>query len=393
MSRALPMLGAILVSAPLSDLACAHAQRSPSASVTADVDSTPVAMELLANVPFVRVLLNGRGPFLFMVDTGATITALDKGLVAELGLTLERNSGGTGMRDASAVALLPEGTVQIDEITVGKTRFKGIRAVVLALREPKALRRFSFAGVLGLNLFRGTTLILDYPALALSVALAPLAPADGRQIFRTFRADTGWIGVDVEVAGATRGFVLDSGAPEGIAMSLDMARRHRFQSEFKWVGQSLSAGNVVLEDKVARLQGDAVLGRYVLHQPAVLLANQPGIGGALLRQFKVTIDLESERVELERAGDEPIPTNSWRVFGVKADYTGPRPLIVETHPGLPAATLLRAGDIVTKIDGVDSSGVDGLFDGILQERDVLHLTIQRAGAIVIVDLPATRIPP
>jgi clan AA aspartic protease (TIGR02281 family) len=91
---------------------------------SAAADQGPVPLRIIADV-----MINGRGPFHFMFDTGATQTVISDTTVTRLGLEsdlakLVRVQGVNGH------VLAPE--IQIDSLTIGSLQFRHIDVPVLA---------------------------------------------------------------------------------------------------------------------------------------------------------------------------------------------------------------------------------------------------------------------
>src|SRR3954464_15008351 len=88
------LLLAIVVSGALMS-----AQGAPAALTRIDVPpgGTTVPMLDLGGRPMVEVRINGKGPYAVILDTGASVTAIDETLVKELGL--DSQSSGTFQAD------------------------------------------------------------------------------------------------------------------------------------------------------------------------------------------------------------------------------------------------------------------------------------------------------
>ena len=104
----------------------------------------------------VPVLVNGRGPHHFVIDTGATTTTLDNELASVLGLEA---SGALRMVTAGGGFTAPTGIV--DELMIGVLRVTSVRVSWMSLAE---LRREEgrIAGVIGQDILRRHTLTIDY---------------------------------------------------------------------------------------------------------------------------------------------------------------------------------------------------------------------------------------
>jgi len=174
------MLSRLLVSAALlagSSTALAQAQVAPPDPATA-VDNTTQTEDVRfkndsAERMTVPVLLSGKGPYRFLVDTGANRTAVSRQVASALRLTAGE---GASLHDAAGVSTIATATVP----TLQLTR-KEIRNVDAALLESVNM---GADGILGTDSLRSQRVLFDFEAQTLSIV--PSAMPD-------FRAEPGTI--------------------------------------------------------------------------------------------------------------------------------------------------------------------------------------------------------
>ncbi len=99
----------------------------------------------------VQARVNGRGPFAFMVDTGANSSVIASEIVDQLGLTRGPRAEMHGIAGAQTVD-----TVRIDQLAVGRRIRKAMTLSVL----PRAT--LGADGILGLEWLGRSSLLLDY---------------------------------------------------------------------------------------------------------------------------------------------------------------------------------------------------------------------------------------
>jgi predicted aspartyl protease len=106
----------------------------------------------------VAVHVNGEGPWDFVLDTGATMTCVDRDLVERLGLPTRRGmvGVGAGVEGTGRLEL-----VRVDSIRVGAARGFGLTACVVDLAHLEPLGA-SVHGLLGLNFLREFRMTLDF---------------------------------------------------------------------------------------------------------------------------------------------------------------------------------------------------------------------------------------
>jgi predicted aspartyl protease len=131
-------------------------------------DEASVPMDLSQAVPVVTVTIGGKGPYRFLVDTGAAGHGRVTPALAEaLGLT---PSGEVIAGDGSGRTQTRK-TYRIETLELGNVRFSGVELAEVPLPRGRLQR---IDGILGLGLFAGHTLVLDYPSARLSLSRTPL---------------------------------------------------------------------------------------------------------------------------------------------------------------------------------------------------------------------------
>jgi len=113
----------------------------------------------------VPVFLNGEGPYAFVLDTGATLTCVDRSLAEKLGLPARRGGTGVGIGIGRPGRV---GLVGIDSIRLGQTRAIDLLACVLDLNHLGAVG-IEIDGLLGLNFLKPFRITLDFPGQELIV--------------------------------------------------------------------------------------------------------------------------------------------------------------------------------------------------------------------------------
>lgn len=279
-----------------------------------------VPITFRGSLPVVEVMVNGKGPFLFTIDTGAGLQAdLDSALVAQLKL---QPSGKVPGGDPSGRNAQEYDTVAIDSIALGSVEFHNVTAISRARRmSPNAPR---VDGILGFSLFKDYLFTLDYPGKRLRLERRELPEANGADILN-FDDPRHVPVVDLSVGNTKIKAHIDSGnmmggfvLPEALVNTLNLL------SQPVTVGRAQTVNNEI-EIKQARLSDSIRLGRFEFSQPTIsfpALAADANIGLMILRDFVLSFDQKNKRVRLER----PAPrTESVAVIEVPPalkDYVG-----------------------------------------------------------------------
>jgi len=170
------MLGLAGVLAAVAVVAGARAE-DPVPSTPATATATAEAPETLklSQDPTLRltlaVMVNGRGPFEFLVDTGSDRTVISRELAASLDLptgATVRISEDSGMDEAS--------TVLIDRLEIGARVIRSIEAPALAAENIGA------AGMLGVDALRDLHVVMDFKAMHMSSSPSRAEAYDPRTI-------------------------------------------------------------------------------------------------------------------------------------------------------------------------------------------------------------------
>ncbi len=244
-------------------------------------------MEVLHGKPYVLALVNGRGPFRFILDTGTGGDAIvTSELVSILNLP---EAGKVRLNDPSGKGGRSASLRLIDTLSIAGGEFHAIKAV----EHPLINAEGSCDGVLGFTLFKNVLLTIDYPASRVTFAEGHLLP-DGGVSVHPFRMPDGVPITDLTIGTVLIGALLDSGGaglslPERILNQLHLSSA---PTEFAH-GQSLSTRFPI---KVARLATNVRLGDITFDRPwieinpAFPLAN---FGSIPMQHFTVTFDQQS----------------------------------------------------------------------------------------------------
>ncbi|HEX8622177.1 MAG TPA: retropepsin-like aspartic protease [Allosphingosinicella sp.] len=254
-------------------------------------DETRLAMDLSQSVPIVSVTIGGKGPFRFLVDTGAGGHGrITPALAEALALT---PSGEATAGDGSGRTQTRK-TYRIDSLELGQVRFSGVELSEVPLPRGRLQR---IDGVLGLGLFASHTLVLDYPRAALSLSRASLpagAPA--------YTPDPRGLVMPVSIGAETIPAHIDTGnALAPLILPTEVAERLPRRGEPRVTGRAATAMST-MEVREVDISGPVRVAGVTL---PITAATYPALGengnlgskafaGAVLR-----IDQRSRRLQIE----------------------------------------------------------------------------------------------
>lgn len=150
----------VLVAAAATTAGCVVAGPS-----RGDVEAEPGAVAFDLTGPggaalTVPVTINGKGPYPFVLDTGATVTCVDESLVADLSLP---DAGGPVAFGGTVTGLGRMRLVSLESVTVGDATVRDLQGCAVDLA-PMRQAGVEVQGLLGLNFLREYRLTVDFPS-------------------------------------------------------------------------------------------------------------------------------------------------------------------------------------------------------------------------------------
>lgn len=250
---------------------------------------------------FVDVLVNGKGPYSFLVDSGADRSVIGAGLAGRLALPVEANVMVRGMAGTS-----PATTVLIDTLSIGSSRIDGIVA-------PALPERFMGAqGIIGIDALADQRLLLDFDKRTVIIqdSRQPQMREEGEIVVTARRRKGQLIITQASVDGDRTYAVIDTGSELTIGNSAMLRRALRGRSKppmqtislISVTGASFSAevttlaelrvGGVLLKNVTVAFTDAPPFELFGLEkQPALLL------GTDLLKNFKrLSLDFRNRKV-------------------------------------------------------------------------------------------------
>jgi predicted aspartyl protease len=306
-------------------------------------------LKLMDRLPLVEVRINGRGPFLLVLDTGASLTALDRRVATQLGLDPHKSvtvSGATlgGVQTAEVVEL---GTLDL-----GGGRFSGVEAVVVDLGFVVEGHR-SVDGLLGFGVFEGCLLTLDYPAGTVTLEPGELPNRADDDVIPFLKAQ-GVPRVRLPLAGRSVTVTVDSGANGCLTLPRSLRKRVPFQAPPVAMGR-IQRATEDPEATLARLDGTLKIGPHSVKDPLVRLAGRAGVmGSQILQHFVVTFDQKHSRVRFARDSEEPVTVPPVMSRGLYTELRGGEPVVADVVPGTEADKAgVQVGDRVIRVNGYE----------------------------------------
>lgn len=362
--------------------------------------SKPLAQfpfQLLANAVFIEAKLNGKGPFLFSLDTGSSNTVIASELVGELGIATGQTFASTGAgSDTNRAA------------TIDRLEFElpgGIRSTVtdgaaLSMSGLWPLLGKRFYGSIGFDVLHPYVVEIDYAARTVRLfdpaTYVPSAHFLAAHMYGLYDPQVdGAIEVPGQPPIPVR-LTLDTGAG-GTIVSSPLVDKYDLVRATGRVTKTLDKGVGGAEptEVMARLSAIRI-GQHVLHRPLVALsrdkmgslANEAisvNMGGNILPRFTVVIDYPGKRVALipNRHFPEPFRSDASGLL-LSADSDDFHKFTVDSViPGSPAAqAALQPGDVIFAADGKPAAAyaLFELEDVLKSDGKQIRLSVRRGDA-------------
>lgn len=156
----------------------------------------------IADSVIAPVMLNGLGPFRFLVDTGANASCLSQALADKLMLP-----AGDPVRVHTIVGPRLRLSVVIDHLEIGTRVRRKVRAPVLPMEA------FGVDGVLGIDWLKGQRLVFGFAARTLEITRSRAEVAVPGQVLVPARRKSGQLTiVDADLSGRRISAMIDSGS-------------------------------------------------------------------------------------------------------------------------------------------------------------------------------------
>lgn len=155
------------------------------------------------------VMIDGKGPFQFMIDTGSQATAVAHEINAVLALRPAGRANLLGM-----ASMRPVDLVSIDRLEIGKHTIEGVSAPLLERENIGA------DGIIGLDSLQGFRVLINFrePSIALQDMRAAKGKRDGFEIVVRARQEGGQLLItNALVEGILTTVIIDTGAQTSIA--------------------------------------------------------------------------------------------------------------------------------------------------------------------------------
>jgi predicted aspartyl protease len=350
--------------APLTGISFAPPEaRLKAASFPPDKTAVELPFEMLSGHIYVRLNLNGKGPYRMLLDSGAINVALPE-LVEDLGLKTASPATAGGSSDDS-------GSVHIDRIDVAGIAIEDQTFAVIPLAEfmHRVEGLDDVAGVIGFELFRRFPVKIDYQSSRITLYDPNAWTYKGSGVAIPFQFKDHTPQVQGSVDGVDGAFDIDTGSRSALMLAEPFARQNAMAEKVGAKREIISGAGP--SGYTRALIGRATtlkLGEITIANPVTYVSTATSgrfadpdiagnVGNAALRRFSVTFDYPHQKLYFEKNANFGEPDVHERA-GLWVEQNDKGYVVVEVVPESAAAQAgLKAGDVVVAIDSKPASSL------------------------------------
>ena len=335
-------------------------------SIAGGAASTTIPIELVDNHVYLSVMLNGKGPYRFIYDTGGA-NIVDPAVAQEIGAAGHGSIQGGGVGSTTeSVSFAKVASMQIGDATVRNQLF-GVAPTRMGFGLSSGR---PVDGLIGFEVLSRFITTFDYAGKSVTLAMpgnAPAAPSasktspfvlDGRQPQFACGID----GVDTQCT-------LDTGARDSITLFGPFLTAHPqvVPATLSGVGVTGFGFGGPAFGKLGRIASVAfggftlpeVIGDFTTQTKGAFAAPfiAANVGGNLFRRFTLTLDYAKQTMTLtpNAAFGERDTYERAGLFLLNRDG---KYLVLDARPGTPAADAgLVKGDTIVSVDGKPAAGM------------------------------------
>ena len=342
---------------------------------------TPLPCSWDLGVAIAEVTLDGRGPYRFLLDTGAEYAVVSPRVAADAGMTrrtladegawLRADDGSGGSRDVAQL-------VYAKELRVGEFTFRDVGALLLDLDGLERATGVRIDGALPGVAFRGGILTFDFARRSVTYAPGALDPSDADVLRLAARTDDRRPFVSLDVGGVTVPALLDSGHNGFLQVPGSLEPSLRFAAPPVEVGRTETVAGTSAR-RAGRIAGTVPIARSRVEDPVVELTGgtYPIVGTDLLREFQTAFDFENGLVRFARAAGASIRIPPVRGIGAGFLRDAGSWRVGYVLTGSPAERAgLAVGDRVESVESLPAAEVGYVaFRDLIDRSDAIRMRV------------------
>ncbi len=253
-----------------------------------------IPFDITTGRPVIELMINGKGPYRFIFDTGASGSVIDDSVAQALGLEVkgEVRVGSPGTDKTTKANL-----VNLN-ITLGSEHFENYQMVSM----PGIKAKVNVDGIISYSMLSGFLLKIDYPNSKLEIYTDELEKSNSISYTSPDRIIT----IKINVDGNEIDCHLDTGSKFGFTLPSDIVSKLKLKYE-PVEGPKKKTMNGEILTKQTQLDGSITFGGITFIDPEFdfteQFSNFGNLGYQILKQLSVTIDQKNHLIKFERTGE------------------------------------------------------------------------------------------
>lgn len=322
-------------------------------------ESVTMPFEFVDNRIFVAIKINGQGPFVMVLDTGAS-NILDAQTAAKLNITTYDSFNITGGGEFSAIA--SHGDIQ--DMDIAGLKFVNQKFLIIDLSGMKKAIGFKkFDGLIGYEVFMRYVAEVNFDKLQVTLTSHDqFNTKPSGEIIPFVGFDGGIPLVEASIDGVRGKFWLDTGDRASMTLTTPFIQANNLKAIYKPSFELITGWGIAgpLQTQIIRA-GQVTFGNETFTRPVLRLptATKGGMtaatsngtfGNELLKRFNLTINYLKQHIVLNR-NSLYSNTHEFDRSGMWLMLDGVNFKVLDVFSGSPADKAgVRTGDIVTAVD-------------------------------------------
>jgi predicted aspartyl protease len=275
-------------------------------NLTQDKSSTSVPFDSANDLIIVGVTINGKGPFRFLLDTGASHFVMTPDLARTVGIKVKSNAGAI---DAGGKETVSVGLAEVSKVQIGDFILRNQSFFVTSF--PAS---YPFQGFLGAELFKRFIVHINHQRSSLTLTIPKDFHYRGDGVAIPIKLqDESIPQVEAEVDGIAGWFKLDTGYNGSLALFGKFIDERDLLT--KYAPPQSGSGGQTLAGEVGKSPLTQIrtfkLDKLVLHDiSTALFLEKEGsnsffagaIGTGIMKRFNIILDYSGQRVIFEEIG-------------------------------------------------------------------------------------------
>jgi membrane-associated protease RseP (regulator of RpoE activity) len=350
---------------------------------------TTFPFRLINNHIYADVMVNGKGPYQFIFDTGG-VNLVTPPLAAELGLKsegdMQGNGAGAGHMDVSIT--------KVSSLTLGDATVKDQVFMEMPLNTMSNIEGVPMPGMVGYETFRRFVTRIDYGAHTITLIRPDAFDPRTAGVAVPIKFNGNTIEAAAVYDGVPGTFTIDTGNRAALDLNTPFVASHAQFASYNKVPEAVTGWGVGGPTTSRVIRGhNLVLGGQTIAAPVVQLSTDTkgadadesmsgNIGGGVLKRFVVTLDYEHSTMYLRPAAAPVTDLDTFDRSGVWVNTIDTGYVVVNVTKDGPAEQAgLKVDDQIVAVDGKPATSLP-VYE--LRERlrnkapgTVVHFSVKR----------------